>query len=236
MSCIIQVSMKKILSLFFILLFCLPLVFGQTANTEPIDRLIEKIVVKEHFTTRQDIKLYLDTKAVEYEKATKNMIIESFRELDDVIDQKMNKFVVKIALSIGSAIFFFVCLAYLVFISLEKKRRMIEELNKPVLKPLIPEPIITTPKTISPVEQPLNKPESNNLFVPEVNPVVDLEVATLMPEIPILKPVKPVFEEKKQDYQLMLKNAQDQKDLKDLKKSLMSDWDKTREEIKKFKL
>lgn len=225
MSCNIQFSMKKILSLFFILLFCLPLVLGQTstsASSESIDRLIEKIVVKEHFATRQDIRLYFDTKAVEYEKITNNMIVESFRELEDVIDRKMNKFIVKIALSIGSSVFFFFCLAYLVFISLEQKRRRIESLNKPVVKPSTPKPIQTTPKPISPVEQPLNKPERVVQPTPNVQPI---------PE-----PVKPVSEEKKQDYQLMLKNAKNKNDLKDLKKTLMNDWKKTREEIKKYKL
>jgi len=105
--------MKKKLFLFLIV-FCLlnSSVLFVLAQTNPNNVLLvennnfEAVVVKEHFITKKEIKEHIDKKILEYQKTTEKQLDESFKEVNGIIDGKINKFLFKLVICIFGVMVF----------------------------------------------------------------------------------------------------------------------------------
>lgn len=164
--------MRKIF--YWLLLFVLfsSMVFGEaqvssgavnsnnpSVNVNPTSDF-EKIVVKEHFVTKKELKDHIDAKILEYQKTTEQQIGKSIGEVEFLINSKINKFVIKLLLGVLSAVFFSGSLWYFVKTRLDRKYEAI----KRVKSDLIPEPVSKVESVSNGLELAQNKPSSSELL------------------------------------------------------------------------
>ena len=129
--------MKKTIFLVIILtIFLLNIIMVSSQETNSINTLeaqissFEQIVVKEHFLTRQEFKSYMDKKAVQYDKFTEEKIIKSFDEVELLINQKINKFLIKFSIVMFGLLFFIQSLFYFVRKRFDRRLKSILDLRK----------------------------------------------------------------------------------------------------------
>jgi hypothetical protein len=114
----------------------------------------EQSVVKEHFITRKELKTYLDEKAIQQELMVNGVVANSFDEFNNLLNKKINKFLIKISILVFGLVFFINSLYYFVKKKFDRKHNeLIELMNKnpkkdikPPEKPKIPPPPIPTRK------------------------------------------------------------------------------------------
>jgi len=123
------------------------------AQTNTATSNFEKIVVKEHFVTKKEIKDYLDVKAVEYQKTTDQQLYSAFKETERIIDAKINKFIIKLILLIVTSTFFAGSLWYFVKKRLDMRYSKIQQLKTEEIIP------VDTPIPMAHVESVSEKPE-----------------------------------------------------------------------------
>jgi len=119
--------MRKLVYLLLIVFLLLPInSFAQSSqqvtNTqEALSLAFEKIVVKEHFNTKKEMKDYIDKQALELEKTANQMIINSFNEFNNVVDKKINKLIAKLIIGIFGVIIFSQAIWYWIKFNKDKK-------------------------------------------------------------------------------------------------------------------
>lgn len=125
--------MKKIFLLItFLLLLCNFAIAQQQppqTSVESIASNFEKVVVKEHFITKKEIETHIDKKVLEYQVTTEQQLIKSFEEVEKIINSKINKFILKLVITIFSTVIFAGSVWYLIRLRLDVKKHQIEELK-----------------------------------------------------------------------------------------------------------
>jgi len=96
--------MKKIYLSIILFVFFIPFVYSQEVSSPTLD--FEKVVVKEHFVTKKEIKEYMDQKMIEYQRTTENQIGAAFVEMERIFDTRINKFVFKLTIGLFAIMFF----------------------------------------------------------------------------------------------------------------------------------
>ena len=125
--------LKKLFLLSVLLLLFAGLVSAQqvTSNIPSSPTAsFEKMVVKEHFLTKKEIKDYMDKKALEYQKTTDQQIMNAFVEVENVINKKINKFIFKLVLSMIALMFFINSWWYFMKLKLNRKLETIKSLKE----------------------------------------------------------------------------------------------------------
>lgn len=97
---------NKITSILLLTLLLLPMlalaasitpVSSNSANTDPSQDPILRLVITENLKTREDLKSYIDQKITEEGKALQQSVDENF----GVLDQRLNDFAIKLAIKLG---------------------------------------------------------------------------------------------------------------------------------------
>ena len=100
--------MRKFFLLFVLSLLFVSLVSAQATTQPPVNPVssFEKVVVKEHFLTKKEIKDHIDTKILDYQKTTELQLVEAFKEIDRIIVSKINLFIFKLVIGIFGMVIF----------------------------------------------------------------------------------------------------------------------------------
>lgn len=102
--------MRKFFFLFVVFLLFSSLVHAQTTPSTPTGvnpvSSFEKVVVKEHFLTKKEIKDHIDSKMLDYQKTTELQLVEAFKEVDRIIVSKINLFIFKLLIGIFGMVIF----------------------------------------------------------------------------------------------------------------------------------
>jgi len=125
--------MRVIIVSLLLLTFFVGLVSAQTVS-EPVNPSsdFEKMVVKEHFVTKKEVKDHIDKKVLEYQRTTEEQLVKSFAEVEYIINSKINKFVFKLVLGILGVMVFSGSLWYFVRKKLDRRYDKIKALkNEP---------------------------------------------------------------------------------------------------------
>jgi len=102
--------MRKFFLLFVVFLLFSSLVSAQASNTAQTGvssvSSFEKVVVKEHFLTKKEIKDHIDSKILDYQKTTEAQLVEAFKEVDRIVVSKINIFIFKLVIAIFGMVVF----------------------------------------------------------------------------------------------------------------------------------
>lgn len=122
-----------LLCLFLLLLVNLVnLVSAQNNPVNPTSQVntFEKMVVKEHFLTKKEIKDYMDKKSVEYMRFTDGVIANSFVEIERLTTAKINSLIFKLVIALIGVVFFVQSLFFYVRMKLLRRLKKIEDLKE----------------------------------------------------------------------------------------------------------
>ena len=144
--------MKKLLLLtLFLLLFSVVVSAQETALTSDIT----KVVTKESFKTRDELKNFIDEKSSEYNANAEKMINEGISDIKSIVLGVANKILMKAMLGIFSIILFSGGLWYFLRLKLEQQRVKIMALQQP--NPKVEEKDKKEEKVVETSQKPLKK-------------------------------------------------------------------------------
>ena len=255
-------EMKKVWFILLILLL-MPVVFAQqSVNRNPTsvsgtvtnsEQVFEKFVVKEHFLTRNEIKAYLDEQGHQFEVMANGIVANAFEEFEKLMNQKINKFMIKLVVGIFGIMIFSGSLWFFISYRLNQKKDKIHSLQdeivvkKDVSEASVSEVTPTTKTEEKPVRKDLSKSKKDDSLIIEVETEESFDSEKKSQEKPVLseKPVekeinseevpKPLEEDDLFiQYVKSLKTAKDRKEVKQIKKKYLKDLKEQYNKIARF--